>query len=410
MRTKYMFRALLGVTSCFYLVSTAQAQDAEVLHYWTSGSEAAAVKTIADAYDAEGGKWIDTTVTGYEAARAAVLSRLAGGDAPTAMVVDLGEILPLVEEGILAPITDVPEASGWETYLPKLVMEKASLDGQLYAAPIDIGTGNWMFYSQKVLDDVGIEPPKTWDEFFADADKIRAKGYIPLAFGSQAWQEALVFRNLALSVGGAALYQDIFVNRDQEVITGDKVIATFDLFARLRGYIDEGATNRNWNDATSLVITDKAAFQIMGDWAKAEFTAAGEKLGTDFGCAPSPGTTGSLMIVSDAFVFPAGDKPEQIAAREKLANLMLSKPVQKKFNQVKGALPARTDVDMSDADECVQTAMPLLEKPEALAANLELALTPDAVGAVKDVITQFWNDPSISSADAAKALAAALDY
>lgn len=403
-------RAFLTATASMFLGTLAHAQEAEVLHYWTSGSEAAAMKSIADAYTAAGGTWVDTTVTGYEAARATVLSRVAGGDAPTAMVVDLGEILPLAQEGILTPISQVPEAAGWQSYFPDLIKEKASMDGELYAAPIDIGTSNWMFYSKKVLDDVGIAPPATWDEFFADADKIRDKGYIPLAFGSQAWQEALVFRNIVLSVGGAELYRNLFVKRDPAVITGEKTVAAFELFGKLRGYIDEGATNRNWNDATSMVITDKAAFQIMGDWAKGEFNAAGEKLGTDFGCAAAPGTSGSLMIVSDAVVFPASDKPGQAEAREKLASLMLSKPVQKRFNELKGALPTRTDIDMADADECSKLAMPLLANPDALAPGLELVLTSEAVGGVKDVVTQFWNDPSMSAEAAAAALASVLDY
>ena len=128
--------SLTGVSTAIALLLSNQAfaQTAEVMHYWTSGSEAAAIKVIADDVAKKGGTWKDSPVTGYEAARAAVLSRLAGGDAPTSMVVDLGEIKPLVEQGVLAPIDNIASTKGWQTFLPKLVVDKASVDGHLYAA------------------------------------------------------------------------------------------------------------------------------------------------------------------------------------------------------------------------------------------------------------------------------------
>lgn len=391
-----------GTAIALLLSSEAFAQTAEVMHYWTSGSEAAAIKVIADDVTKKGGTWKDSPVTGYEAARAAVLSRLAGGDAPTSMVVDLGEIKPLVEEGILAPIDDIASTKGWQTFLPKLVVDKASVDGHLYAVPIDIGSANWMWYSTKVLNDVGVKPPATWDEFFAAADKIKAKGYVPLAFGGQAWQEALVFRSIMIATGGNTFYTDVYTKHDVDVAGGPLMVKSFETFAKLRGYVDDGNTNRNWNDATNMVITGKAAMQIMGDWAKGEFQAAGMTPGKEYGCELAPGTNGVLNIVSDTFVFPVGDKPEQIAARKLLVDVMIAPETQLAFNAVKGALPPRLDVNLANADICTQKAAGLLKDPNALAPNAELSFTSETVGAIKDLVTQFWSNPSMTPADAAK--------
>lgn len=391
-----------GTAIALLLSSESFAQTAEVMHYWTSGSEAAAIKVIADDVTKKGGTWKDSPVTGYEAARAAVLSRLAGGDAPTSMVVDLGEIKPLVEEGILAPIDDIASTKGWQTFLPKLVVDKASVDGHLYAVPIDIGSANWMWYSTKVLNDVGVKPPATWDEFFAAADKIKAKGYVPLAFGGQAWQEALVFRSIMIATGGNTFYTDVYTKHDVDVAGGPLMVKSFETFAKLRGYVDDGNTNRNWNDATNMVITGKAAMQIMGDWAKGEFQAAGMTPGKEYGCELAPGTNGVLNIVSDTFVFPVGDKPEQIAARKLLVDVMIAPETQLAFNAVKGALPPRLDVNLANADICTQKAAGLLKDPNALAPNAELSFTSETVGAIKDLVTQFWSNPSMTPADAAK--------
>lgn len=396
--------SLAGASTAIGLLLSNQAfaQTAEVMHYWTSGSEAAAIKVIADDVAKKGGTWKDSPVTGYEAARAAVLSRLAGGDAPTSMVVDLGEIKPLVEQGILAPIDDVASTNSWQTFFPKLVVDNASVDGHLYAVPIDIGTANWMWYSTKVLNDVGVKPPATWDEFFAAADKIKAKGYIPLAFGGQAWQEALVFRSIMIATGGNKFYTDVYTKHDVDAAGGPLMVKSFETFAKLRGYVDDGNTNRNWNDATNMVITGKAAMQIMGDWAKGEFQAANMTPGKDYGCELAPGTNGVLNIVSDTFVFPVGDKPEQVAARKLLVDVMIDPRTQVAFNTVKGALPPRLDANLKDADICTQKAAALLKDQNALAPNAELSFSSETVGAIKDLVTQFWSNPSMTPADAAK--------
>ena len=40
--------------------------------------------------------------------------------------------------------------------------------------------------------------------------------------------------------------------------------------------------------------------QIMGDWAKGEFAAAGKKPGVDYICAPTP-SDGGYILNSDSF-------------------------------------------------------------------------------------------------------------
>ncbi len=66
------------------LASPALAQKAEVIHWWTSGGESAAVKQLAEAYNKAGGQWVDNAIAGGDNARAAALNRIAGGNPPVA--------------------------------------------------------------------------------------------------------------------------------------------------------------------------------------------------------------------------------------------------------------------------------------------------------------------------------------
>ena len=52
-----------------------------------------------------------------------------------------------------------------------------------------------------------------------------------------------------------------------------------------------------------MVINGKAGMQFMGDWAKGEFANANKKPGTDYICAPVPGTSKRYTFNVDSFVF-----------------------------------------------------------------------------------------------------------
>lgn len=67
----------LAVALAFGAGSAAHAAGpkAEVIHWWTSGGESAAVKKLADAYRAAGGVWVDTAIAGSEQARAVAIRK-----------------------------------------------------------------------------------------------------------------------------------------------------------------------------------------------------------------------------------------------------------------------------------------------------------------------------------------------
>ena len=63
--------------------ANAEEMKAEVIHWWTSGGESAAVRVLADQFIKAGGVWIDTAVAGGVNARTAAINRTIGGNPPT---------------------------------------------------------------------------------------------------------------------------------------------------------------------------------------------------------------------------------------------------------------------------------------------------------------------------------------
>ncbi len=176
----------------------------------------------------------------------------------------------------------------------------------------------------------------------------------------------------------------------------------FEKFRQLKLFSDLGSANRNWNDTTNLVITDKVAMQIMGDWARSEFSLAGEVPGKDDECVAGPSKTPNLDTGGDVFLFPKQDDPEVEAAQLKLATMMVNPRVQALFNVAKGSLLIRSDVDLALADFCMKKGLELLNDPDTVVLGAGIWLSPDTTGQTDDLIAEFWADNNYSVDDELK--------
>ena len=387
--------------------SAASAQPADVIHWWTSGGESKAVNVFATEFNARGGKWVDNAVVGGPAAQAAALNRIAGGNPPAATMWNVGvAVRQLAEQGVLMNLDDVAKSGNWVANLPPLIVKNISYDGHIIAVPVDLHGGNWMFYSKKIYDELKIQPAKDWDEFLAQAEKIKAAGYIPLSIGGQSFQEVWLWLPVLIGSAGKENYNKIYANHDAVAAAGPGVKKAFEVMRKLAAYTDAGRPNRKWNDSLLLVQNNKAASQFLGDWGKGEFAAAGLKPQVDYGCAMAPGNQDAYVMNVDVFAFPKNKSAETTAAQKKLAAVMMDPAVQVKFNAFKGALPARLDADTGALDACAQIGKKILAGGAAnQMPNTALAFSPDVAGQVTDLITQFFNSTTMTPEAATAAFA-----
>jgi glucose/mannose transport system substrate-binding protein len=346
-------RTAAGLALACALGGAVQAQGlkAEVIHWWTSGGEPAAVRVLAEQYTKAGGTWVDTAIAGGPNARTAAINRTVGGNPPTAMQFNTGKQFDdLVEADMLANIDQVAAEGRWKDIMPAAIVNAVTRNGHVYAVPINIHGQAWLFASNAALTKAGATMPKTWDELFAALDKLKAAGLVPLAFGDQKnWERGLFNATLA-GRGGAAMFEGFWGKRDVALVKSPAFKAVAESFRRLRGYTDAGAPGRNWNDATTLVIQGKAGFQFMGDWAKGEFTAAGQTAGKEYDCTVLGDHGTPYVLGGDVFAFPKSKTAG--AAQTLLAKTMLDPVTQIEFAKKKGSIPVRLDLDVSSLDAC----------------------------------------------------------
>lgn len=339
-------------------VSFAQAADVEVLHWWTSGGEAAALNVLKKDLEEQGIGWQDMPVAGGGGTQAMTVlrARVTSGNAPTAVQMLGFDITDWAKEGALANLNEVASAEGWDKVVPEALQKFSKYDGQWVAAPVNVHSTNWVWANKKILDDLGIAQPTTWDELVAAMEKVKESGKTAVAHGGQPWQDATIFDAVVMATGGPEFYQKAFIDLDKEALGSDTMKEAFDRMTVIRSFVDDNFSGRDWNLASAMVINDEAAFQFMGDWAKGEFLKAGKKPDEDFLCFRFPGTQEQVTFNSDQFaMFKQGDKPSE--EQKALAKAIMSPSFQSAFNVVKGSVPARTDVPDTDFDACGKKGM-----------------------------------------------------
>jgi glucose/mannose transport system substrate-binding protein len=399
--------------ACAMALGAASAQaagpSAEVIHWWTSGGESAAVKQLANAYRAAGGTWIDTAIAGGDQARAVTLNRMVGGKAPTAAQFNISkQFVDIVDQEMLLPLDEVARQERWDATLPEPIVNTIRIDGHYYAMPMDIHMQTWIWYSKAAFKKAGIvKEPATVDELFAALDKLKAAGLVPLAHGGQAWQEHILFASLLANMGGRQLYLQVMRDRDPRVINSEPVRKVLLAYKRLQSYVDSASPGRNWNDATAMLVSGKAGVQIMGDWVKGEFNNARMEAGVQYGCIPGLGANAPYVLQGDAFVFPRSNRPDVQQAQKLMMKVLVAPATQVSFNKLKGSVPPRSDIDTSTLDACARAGALIMRDRNRQVGAPEIYLTPDQNGAVQDALTAFWNT-SMPVEKAQKALAAAL--
>ena len=140
--------------------------------------------------------------------------------------------------------------------------------------------------------------------------------------------------------------------------------------------------------------------------------AAGKVPGKDFVCAPAPGTAKAFTYNIDSFALFQLKDPANQKAQQDLASAIMSPEFQEVFNLNKGSIPVRLGMKLDKFDDCAKTSA-----ADFVASNKSGGLVPSIAhgmavpsateGAIKDVVSQYWNDDKMSAAAAMDRLVAA---
>ncbi len=331
--------------------------ELEIFSWW-AGDEGPALEALIDIYKKENPnvKVLNATVTGGSGvnAKAVLKTRMLGGNPPDSFQVHAGQELigTWVKADRMEDLTPLFKEQGWMKVFPEGLIKNIGTDKGIWSVPVNIHRSNVLWYIPANLKKWGVEAPKTWDEFFAIAPKLKKQGIVPLAL-AQNWTANHLWESVALAALGPDKWDALWSGK--LAFDSPEAVKAWELFGKILEYTNADASSLSWQQATDMVVDGRAAFNIMGDWA-AGYMSTTKKLapGSGFGWMASPGTGGAFMFLADSFGLPKG-APHRDNAIAWLT-LLGSKEGSDAFNPLKGSISARTDSDLSKYNDYAKSA------------------------------------------------------
>ncbi|MFB6219207.1 MAG: ABC transporter substrate-binding protein [Halobacteriaceae archaeon] len=383
----------------------------KVQHWWTSGAARKAMDFLINGYKERNPKATvnDNPVAGSAGTnlQAVIREKVLSGDPPSTWQDWPGlNLKPYTEANALKDITAIWED---ETDMaanfregPKLAARAGNPDNPFVCVPTNIHRINNIFYDIQTIEQAGVDPdgisdPNELVEVVKKAQADTGMAGISWQTGS-AWSTLQVFSVNFLGLHGADAYRKFRTGEDLDTEISEALQVTKDLMQ----YNIKDASSVSNDEAAAKITNGNAVFVQEGDWQGANYQVTeGYKYGEDWGHAPWPGTDGDYLINTDGFPYPTPNPSPP--ATDAWMKWVGSAEAQAGFNPIKGGVPCRTDVDVSDFPPFLQDQFDDFKNAQSnpLTITHGDGVTPNQGVALKDAMSRFISSKDVSATTSA---------
>ena len=211
----------------------------------------------------------------------------------TVAVVANNSIAPLLTSDLVRPLDDLIAKYGQNLQPNQMI----KVDGKTVAIAFDANSQH-LFYRKDILDQAGVEPPKSYEDVLAAAKAIKDKGILeyPLAAADKpGWDLGAEFVNLYLGSGG-----DFFEPGSAKLaIEGEYGLKTLEMMKALSQYMPPDYLTYDADSMKAQFLAGKVA--MMDGWA----SYSGSVIGPD---SPNPDVAAQTVLAA-APTFNGGTTP-----------------------------------------------------------------------------------------------------
>ena len=390
-----------------------------VISQWSAGAEGDAMNAFGAMVTKAGATWENHPVSGFTTDMMNKLrADIIAGHPPSASQLKGPEIQAW---SAIAPTVDLDQlvaAAGFEKTVPPELVKLHQVKGHWVALPLQIYRVNTLFASKAALDKIGAKAlPKTWDEFNSMAEKMAKAGITPFAQGGLAWADEMDLEIVLLGMSPNA-YKRAFMDLDENALQGPEVLAAFKQLRRMTGWMSPANAGQHWSVFIPQLIKGEYGFLMMGGWASGVLKRGNFVEGKDYICGSTPNNTGKPIfdLNADGLIFWKTDNADYQAGQKIAAQVAMSKDFELTFSQINGSIPVRTDIDLSgqgfqdcqrDASADLKGSVAANQLVMSLAHNM--AQNNSITAAMRDVVTEFVHNKSITPEEGQKRLVEAVD-
>lgn len=215
---------------------------------------------LTDFWGGAEGEWIDDLITQFETKYPNVTIdrtqqdwgqltstlnlQMSGNDGPDIATANNGwqSLGTLAKGNLILNLDKYSQAYGWGDVIPDTIARQNQFTtdfkqigtGSLFSTPVARVSMIGIYYNTAKLQQLGLQPPTTLDEFEAAAAKAKDAGEIPIAYGSQDSPTAVLLALQALYASAQDINDFTF---DEPSVTADQV-----------GLKEAAETVKKWND------------------------------------------------------------------------------------------------------------------------------------------------------------------
>jgi ABC-type glycerol-3-phosphate transport system substrate-binding protein len=212
------------------------------------GNEFPAVQTIAKGAEACAGDGVTVKANLTADHQKINVAGMQGNPAEyTSAIIANSSIVALLNEDVIRPLDDLIASDGADIAKQRLI----TVDGKVLAVAF-MANAQHLVYRKDILDQIGVEPPKTYEDLLAAAKMIREQGILPNPIGgpfAAGWNLAEEFINMYYGYDG-----QFFKEGTAEVsINNEKGVGALNTMKSLTEYMnpdflthDSNATNAEW--------------------------------------------------------------------------------------------------------------------------------------------------------------------
>jgi raffinose/stachyose/melibiose transport system substrate-binding protein len=305
-------------------VVTATPEQVNLQVWYLSGSPEE-LKLIEDYSNKFASKHPGVTVTlspyGFDDMNKTLKLALDSGTGPDVAYCSPGSVghILYAKAGHLVELTSIIKDRGWDQRHPMdaIMYWNKELGGPIYGVPYDI-TNVGVFYNKDIFNQLGVKPPKTFEEFQSLIAAVKSKGITPFpAGGLDGWPFDHYFMSLVHVTTPIEKIEDINFARPAGDYTDPGFIQATTILDDWikKGYLNDNFLATSADDQSNLFISGKTAMDIAGTWN--DFTFLQQ---TDFevGFFPIPRVNPdlewhSMITPNNVWILPKYTKHQELA-------------------------------------------------------------------------------------------------
>lgn len=234
------------------------------------------------------------------------------------------------------------------------------VDGKNYLVPWN-NVAMVTFYNKKILEELKIDLPKTWDEFEAASKKAEEAGYTGIVFGGKdQWPIAMPLTEIEATMVRSEQPEFNAKLKDGETKFTDPIwVDALTRLQELGGLFQKNNAGLAYGQAPGIFAQGKTAFMVDGSWSASQIATANPDL--EYGVMNLPGSNNpednkNVAVKSGGGWMVAKDSKNKEAAMKYL-EYVSQKEVYQKYIEFSKTVPVMDGIEVGEEVAMVEDLM-----------------------------------------------------